>query len=120
MTEHPNPAAEHTGPERIARVSAALLQAQRSGMPADAQGLALHSVEEAYAVQQAVARALGWHNGSPPLHWKSGSPSRNDPIRHAALPPERVFRAPADLRALSWHAPAIEAEIVLRLGRALS
>ncbi|MFT3813130.1 MAG: fumarylacetoacetate hydrolase family protein [Acidovorax sp.] len=103
----------------IDKAAQALVQARRSGEPVPAAGLAdaIASVDDAYAVQQRVADALGWCSGTEAArHWKSGGPSRTAPLTHAPLPPGGVWASPA--RAGNWpfRVRGIEAEIALRLG----
>lgn len=102
----------------IEAVSAALLQARRSGTPVDATPLAdaLADAGEAYAVQQQVAQALGWFAAGTPRFWKSGGPGREQPLTHAPLPPAGVRSAPADLSRWPMHLRLVESEIALRLG----
>lgn len=79
--------------------------------------LALADPRAAYDVQASVADAFGWCPGNVARHWKSGGPSRDMELTHAPLPPEGVMTSPADFSSWSFHAPFIEAEIALRLGR---
>ena len=106
-------------PTGIEAVVQALLQARRSGQPADATTLAeaLPDADAAYAAQQQVAAALGWFGAAAPRHWKSGGPSRTQPLTHAPLPPAGVWRSPADASSWPMHSRLIESEIALRLGR---
>jgi 2-keto-4-pentenoate hydratase len=69
----------------------------------------------AYAVQDEVARAMGWFNDGPPRTWKSGGPSRDAPLTHAPLPPADVRTSPASFDDMRFHAPGIEAEVALSL-----
>jgi 2-keto-4-pentenoate hydratase len=99
----------------------ALLSARQHGAQAIAEewSQALSDAGGAYAVQDAVAEALGWFAGSAgdaPRYWKSGGASRQATLTHAALPPEGVRSSPADLRGWPLHTRGIEAEVVLRLG----
>jgi len=71
---------------------------------------------EAYAVQDAVARALRWFEGGGAGHWKSGAASLQSGFTHARLPPSGVRGSPAELGALPFNWRGIEAEIALRLG----
>lgn len=80
---------------------------------------ALASAEEAYAVQAAVAASMGWH-ASGPGYWKSGGPSRQAVLTHAQLPASGVWRSPAQAAGWNFTWRGIEAEIALRLGRAVS
>jgi 2-keto-4-pentenoate hydratase len=90
-----------------------LLQARRDRTPVPAPALA--DATAAYAVQAAVARALGWFGDSVPRHWKSGGPSRDAVLTHAPLPPAGVWASPADAAAWPFTLRGIEAEVALRL-----
>ncbi len=94
-----------------------LLQARRSGQAQPATAPA--DAEAAYAVQAAVARALGWFGTGVPQHWKSGGPSRQAVATHAPLPPAGVWASPAEAGAWPFHQRGIEAEVALRLGTAV-
>jgi 2-keto-4-pentenoate hydratase len=99
-----------------AAAAAALLAARRAGIPAPAPMLA--DADTAYAVQDAVATALGWFDGGvPPRHWKSGGASRIARQTHAPLPPAGIWGSPADAGAWPFRLRGIEAEVALRLGR---
>ena len=79
-------------PTTIDEATARLVAARRSGRPAAAPELA--DAEAAYAVQDGVARALGWWgDAAAPQHWKSGGASRSAPQTHARLPPAGGRRA---------------------------
>ncbi len=86
------------------------------GQLVDAAALdhALTDADQAYAVQQAVAEALGWFPEGPARHWKSGGPSRDAVLTHAPLPPAGVWPSPATT-AWPFSMRGIEAEIALRL-----
>ena len=103
----------------IEAVTQALLRARRSGQAADAAPLAdaLPDAEAAYAVQQRVARALGWFGDGAPRHWKSGGPGRSQPLTHAPLPPAGVWASPGDATRWPMRSRLVESEIALRLGR---
>lgn len=94
-----------------------LLQARQSGRTSRAADVALLDADAAYAVQAGVAQALGWFGDTVPRHWKSGGPSREAVLTHAALPPDGVWASPADARAWPFHFRGIEAEVALRLAR---
>jgi 2-keto-4-pentenoate hydratase len=100
-------------------VAEALATARRQQRPADAAPLEslLQEPEQAYEVQDAVARSLGWFDGPVARHWKSGGPSRTAPLTHAGLPPQQVWSSPADARSAPFNLRLIEAEIALRLAR---
>lgn len=105
-----------TGPQSVA---SALLQARSSGVPVPAAPCEqlLATPDEAYAVQEEVARACGWHADGVPRYWKAGGPSRTAALTHAALPQPGVWPSPADARAHPFHLRLIEAEVALRLAR---
>lgn len=99
-------------------VAAALLQARRQHQPVDAlrlEGL-LKSPEDAYAVQDLVAREARWFDGVP-RYWKSGGGSRTAVLTHAPLPPQHVWPSPADGAGTHFNLRLIEAEVALRLAR---
>ena len=98
----------------IATAAARLLQARREGIPQPAP--ALTDAAQAYAVQDRVAAALGWFADGPPRHWKSGGPSRQAVLTHAALPPAGIWPSPAQAGDWPFHGRGIEAEVALRLG----
>ncbi len=96
----------------VEKTAALLIEARRSHTPAAAPDVP--DADSAYAVQAAVAHALGWFGDGPPCHWKSGGPSRQT-VTHAPLPAAGVFDSPARLRDMPLHLRGIEAEIALRL-----
>jgi 2-keto-4-pentenoate hydratase len=102
-------------------VTEALLKARRDHRPANADALAdaLNAPAQAYEVQRAVGRALGWFDGRVPMHWKSGGPSREVTLTHAPLPSAGVWPSPADARHWPFTTRSIEAEIALRLAHSV-
>lgn len=100
-------------------VAHAILDARRQNRPVDAQPFAnqLTTPEDAYTVQTLVAQAMQGPNASSPLFWKTGGPSRDALATHAALPPEGVWRSPAQAGTWPFNICLIEAEVALRLGR---
>jgi 2-keto-4-pentenoate hydratase len=101
--------------DSIAAAARALLQARQSRQPAVAADTPLPDSAAAYAVQEAVARELGWFARSGPAHWKSGGASREAVLTHAPLPPDGVWTSPADARGWQFRLRGIEAELALRL-----
>ena len=94
----------------------ALAQARSGHGLADAAPLAdsLATLEEAYAVQQAVA-ARCWPFGLVAVqYWKTGAPSRQAAQTHARLPEAGIWRSPAH-SGQAFAMRGIEAEIALRL-----
>lgn len=100
--------------DAVADATRRLLSARRGGGAQPAADLP--DAPAAYAVQAAVAEALGWFGGGVPRHWKSGGAGRTAVLTHAPLPPAGVHASPADLRGVPFHFRGIEAEIALRLG----
>jgi len=102
----------------IDRVAQALLSARSEQGCADAGqfATALENAEQAYAVQSAVARALGWQ-ATGAGYWKSGGASREAVLTHAQLPPAGVWTSPAHAGGWPFTWRGIEAEIALRLGQ---
>lgn len=98
-------------------MAGALLKARRLRQPIDAAPLdgLLRTEQDAYDVQERVARALDWSEAGAPLHWKSGGPSRAATLTHAALPPANVWRSPAQAAGAHFNFRLIEVEIALRL-----
>src|SRR6218665_2186109 len=135
MNHDRHPCPPPLGSSALAVVTS-LVAARRSGRPASALAQAVCSDDEAYAIQDAVASALGWFGDSPPKYWKSGGAARDMALTHAALPPAGVRTAAQSLAHLPshrpppggrtggqsrpdrrWQQPAVEAEIALRLAR---
>lgn len=106
----------------VQTVTEALVGAHREQRPIDSVPLEplLQEAEQAYAVQDEVAQALGWFDQPVPRHWKSGGPSRTAPLTHAGLPPRNVWNSPADARSTHFNVRLIEAEVALRLARDVS
>lgn len=103
----------------VQAVAKTLLQARARASLADALPLAssLAGVEEAYAVQQAVARQQAWFGDAAPRAWKSGGRERGAALSHAPLPPAGVWASPAVAGDWPLYTRGIEAEIALRLGQ---
>ena len=93
----------------------ALVRARHLRQPTPA--VPLPDAPAAYAVQDGVARAFGWFGEGVPRHWKSGGPSREAVLTHAALPPQGVSAGPADAQTWPLRLRGIEAEVALRLAR---
>ncbi len=106
-------------PSNIDTVAGALILARHTDTLADAAALAgaLPDAATAYAVQDRVARELGWFDTGPAMHWKSGGASRDAVLTHAPLPPAGVWPSPVHSAAGPFRRRGIEAEIALRLGR---
>jgi len=108
---HPDPN------DTIAAAAHALVRARRAHPHGLAHAPVLPDAAAAYAVQDAVARALGWFGDAAPRHWKSGGASRTAVLTHAPLPPGGVWASPADARDVPFALRGIEAEVALRLGQ---
>ena len=102
----------------VQTVAEALLQARKQQRPADAAPLEplLKSADDAYAVQALVAQGMEAPPRTP-RYWKSGGPSRDAVLTHAALPESGVWASPAEARGWHCNVRLIEAEFALRLGR---
>jgi 2-keto-4-pentenoate hydratase len=102
-------------------IAQALLNAYRGGPAADDARMQerVTSVPQAYAIQERLVAMLGNAPGVP-RYWKSGAPSRSDPIRHAALPDGGVRASGAGIDGLHLRNRWIEAEVALRLGQAVT
>lgn len=105
----------------------ALVTAWTTGMqqPAEPWREALPTDDDSYAVHEATAIAMDWFHGTAPTFWKSGGGSRQSVLTHAPLPLRGLRsgstgNAGAELSDLRFHAPKVEAEIALRLGRAVT
>ncbi|GJD67013.1 2-keto-4-pentenoate hydratase [Methylobacterium frigidaeris] len=106
-------------PFSIDAAAAALLDARRTRTRLDAlpEGARPESEAEAYAVQDAVARALG-----PVAGWKVGAPSATANPARAALHADTIFASDAGsctLPASLFHVIGAEAEIAYRFARDL-
>ncbi|WP_165493160.1 fumarylacetoacetate hydrolase family protein [Hylemonella gracilis] len=98
-----------------------LRHAHRGGPAVDEQAAQarITSLEQAYALQERLYAALGHAPGVPP-YWKSGGPSRSEPMRHAPLPMAGVRPTGSALGTLPLRHRWVEAEIALRLGQAVT
>ena len=98
----------------------ALAAATATGRPLDAAHWSpLPTADDVIAVHQRRASLWG-DSACAPQYWKSGGPSRSQPLGHAPLPPQGVVQAGAqgaDLRGQPFQLRGIEAEIALRLGQ---
>jgi hypothetical protein len=99
-----------------ASLAQALALAWREHRLLDAAHWGLSDETQVYAVHDGLVALLGWQPGGRPQCWKSGGPSREATVMHAPLAPDGVRDGPADFADLRLRAPAIEAEIALRLG----
>lgn len=97
----------------------ALARAERGGSPFE--GLPLgdlavpRKAADAYAVQDAVARDLGWFASGRPSAWKVGAATRDATPEATPLPPAGVVRSPATLAARGFTSIGIEGELAFRL-----
>jgi 2-keto-4-pentenoate hydratase len=104
-----------TAVDAIAAATRALVNARHGRQPVAAADTPLPDSSAAYAVQEGVARELGWFARTGPAYWKSGGASRDAVLTHAPLPPDGVWTSPADARAWRFMLRGIEAELALRL-----
>lgn len=98
-----------------------LANAHRGGPAVDDQAAQplVASLEDAYAVQEQLYSALGHPAGVAP-YWKSGGPTRNDAMRHAPLPVAGVKKSGSSLEGVNLRNRCVEAEVALRLGKAVT
>lgn len=116
-----DPGAIHDDPPALIDT---LAQAWRTRRQLDAANWQLADEAAAYAVQDGLVAALGWHaEAGRPQYWKSGGGSRQARLTHAPLAPAGVRGHAADFAGfadLALHRPGIEAEIALRVGQAVT
>ena len=107
----------------IAKISAALVEARRSGQPADESPWADVSLaaDDIYRIQERVAAELGWADavGAPAAvsYWKGGGAGPGSVASFSRLPPPWVRPAPGPFRAQDFHRLGIEIEVAFRLAR---
>jgi 2-keto-4-pentenoate hydratase len=100
------------------QVAALLLEAHASGRQiAPSRGPALVRLEDVYAAQDLVVRALG--GGRRVQAWKVIPPHAGAEPRAAPVCPGRTFDSPATLPAAGMHMLGIEVEIGYRFARDL-
>jgi 2-keto-4-pentenoate hydratase len=98
------------------RIAALLLDAHANGRriaPDDT----VFTLEDAYRIQELVARELG--GGERVRAWKVIPPEPGAEPRAAPIPPGRVHETPARIPAAGLHGIGIEGEIAFRFGRDL-
>ncbi|WP_423460745.1 fumarylacetoacetate hydrolase family protein [Ottowia sp. VDI28] len=105
-------------------VAQALILARSSRQPCDAlqAHLQLKDMDEAYAVQSSMGRALKWWGASGPRFWKTGGAGPHAVQNSAPLPEEGVWQGPGPHDATAWpmHSRGVESEIALRLRTAVT
>lgn len=103
----------------VQAVVAVLRQARRAQRPVPAAPLErlLSVPEDAYGVQERMAREGGWFADGVARHWKSGGASRPAVLTHAPLPDAGVWPSPARASDFHFNLHQVEAEIALRLAR---
>lgn len=94
----------------------ALVEAHRRHGHVEARAMPVPANDaEAYAVQEAVAAALGWFDTARAPAWKVGAASRGSTPNAAPLPSRCVRTSPANFAAGSFRSIGIESEIAFRL-----
>lgn len=103
-------------PASLSALVDTLARAHRGGPAADDQAAQplVASLEDAYAVQEQLYAVLG-NPGGVPAYWKSGGPTRNDPMRHAPLPAAGLRKSGSPLEGVQLRNRWIEAEVALAL-----
>ena len=107
-----------TRPDAVHRAADLLTRARRERMQCSVEALGgdLASSDEAYAVQDRVADALGWFEGTRPRAWKCGASAPGATPIAVPLPPSGVVDSPARFPADAFHGIRVEAEIAFRFG----
>lgn len=106
--------------ETLHTLASALIDARRSGVAADETPWkdTVLRAEDAYAVHDEVAAALGWTEApEQPGHWKGGGPTTASVATFARLPSVWVQPSPGQLAARDFHRLGIEIEVAFRLAR---
>lgn len=96
----------------IDRAIAALAEVRRTGRPFQAFAPGPSDAQEAYRVQDGVARALGPVGG-----WKVGAKTPDAPPNAAPLLQALIRTSPADWPGDALRLRGVEAEIAFRIGR---
>lgn len=103
-------------PPYLVSLCDALIDARTRGTRIDGARVPVPRTDaDAYAVQQAVADALGWFAAPGPRAWKAGAAARDAVPNAAPLPPQRVVASPARFAAGTFGRMLIEGEVALRL-----
>ena len=89
---------------------------ERTQFSVEALGGDLASFDDAYAVQDRVADALGWFEGTRATAWKAGASAPGATPIAVPLPTSGVVASPARYGAGAFHSIRIEAEIAFRFG----
>ncbi|GAA3534689.1 2-keto-4-pentenoate hydratase [Zobellella aerophila] len=90
--------------------------AQFAALPASC---APQTVEQAYAIQDGLARALWLGQGLRTSGWKVGAPRPGVPPYSAPIPPQRMYDSGTLVGTDAFHMIGIEGELAFRLGRPL-
>lgn len=77
------------------------------------------SIDEAYAIQDAVAQRRWIEQGGRTHAWKTGAPNNQTAPYAAPIPPSVVYEGPTELVSSHFHIIGIEAELAYRFGRDL-
>ena len=104
--------------ERVGRVERVEREVARFDGLSPVEFAAPRDAASAYAVQDAVARELGWFASARPSAWKVGAAARDATPEAAPLPPAGVVSSPARLAARDFVSIGIEGELGFRLRQA--
>jgi 2-keto-4-pentenoate hydratase len=103
-------------PAYLRPLLSALIDARRRHASIPLSGLPVpRSDADAYAVQRAVAHALGWFANARPPAWKVGAASRDATPNAAPLPAAGIRESPATFVAGTFNRILVEGEIAFRL-----
>ena len=106
--------------DRINAAADQLVRAHRSHATFEAAiAAAPADVDDAYAIQDDVARRLWTSRGDPIRAWKTGGPNADAIPVAAPIPASRVYADGVRLNGADYHFIGIEAELAYMLGRDL-
>ncbi|MDP5290989.1 fumarylacetoacetate hydrolase family protein [Oceanimonas sp. CHS3-5] len=109
-------AQQQTQQQQVQEAVARVLAAYESGKQFEA-GDGPQTVEQAYAIQDGVARHL-WP-ASRTHCWKVGAPNRDTEPYSAPIPPQKVYDSGVTLKGCAFHMIGIEAELAFRVTQPL-
>lgn len=103
-----------------AKISAALVEARKTGNAADESPWAdvTLAADDIYLIQERVAAEMGWATAADvPGYWKGSGKGRGSVATFSRLPPPWVRPSPGPFRVSDFHRLGIEIEVAFRLAR---
>ena len=106
----------------INAIAQTLLNARRTGTPADASAFdgQLENVAQAMAVQHLILEALAPEQAPVSRYWKSGGPSRTGEILNTPLLDSGIWKSPAQAGEHPFNLRLIEIEIAFKTKNAVT